>query len=139
MAFIIENTTQIRVRYADTDKMGIVYNGNYLAFFEVGRTELMRSKGLAYTTFESEGYLLPLVESHVNYKAPAYYDDLLDIVATLDVDAITATLQFNYSIFCNGNFIADGYTKHSFLKQETMKPVRPPKFFIEKLQLLKII
>lgn len=138
MSFIIENTTQIRVRYADTDKMGIVYNGNYLAFFEVGRTELMRSRGLPYTEFEAEGYLLPLVESHVNYKAPAYYDDLLNVVATLDVDAITSTLKFNYSVFRNDIFIANGYTIHSFLKTETMRPVRPPKFFIEKLQLLKI-
>jgi len=139
MAFIIENTTQIRVRYADTDKMGIVYNGNYLAFFEVGRTELMRAKGMAYTEFEAGGFLLPLVESHVNYKAPAYYDDLLDISATLDVDAIYSTMQFNYSVYRNEIFIASGHTIHSFLKTETMRPVRPPKFFLEKLQSLKII
>ena len=78
-----EHTTNIRVRYADTDKMGIVYNAEYLVYFEVGRAELMRHYGLPYTKFEEDGYLLPLVESYVQYFSPAHYDDLLQVNAIL--------------------------------------------------------
>lgn len=137
MEFIINNVTHIRVRYADTDKMGIVYNGNYFTFFEVGRTELMRAHGLPYVTFENEGYLLPLIEAHANYKASAFYDDVLEINSSINLDQIGATVVFNYVINCGDRFIADGYTKHSFVKSDTMKPVRPPAFFKEFINKLK--
>ena len=67
-------------------KMGFVYNGVYLTYFEVGRTELMRAFALPYTEFEKNGYFLPLIESNVKYIAPAFYDDLLDIVAFLKTE-----------------------------------------------------
>jgi acyl-CoA thioester hydrolase len=137
MNVIIENVAFIRVRYADTDKMGVVYNGNYFTFFEVGRTELMRAYGLPYTSFETEGYILPLIEAHANYKNSAYYDDLLEVNAWLDINKIGATLRFEYEITFQDKIIANGYTLHSFVKKETMKPVRPPKFFIEMIESLK--
>src|SRR5512147_3143405 len=90
---IIENLFEIRVRYADTDRMGIVYNGNYLTFFEIGRTELMRQHGLVYTELEKNGILLPLIESHVNYRQPAYYDNLLIIRSELNINNIRATIR----------------------------------------------
>ncbi len=136
---ILRHIFEIRVRYADTDKMGVVYNGNYLTFFEVGRTELMRSFGLPYTDFEKSGFLLPLVEAHVNYRNSAYYDDLLQIHSSLDRDAIGATLRFEYQIICKGVIVADGYTVHSFVNLESRKPVRPPRFFIEKLMSIENI
>jgi acyl-CoA thioester hydrolase len=124
---------KIRVRYADTDKMGIVYNGNYFTFFEVGRTELMRSHGLSYKELEKEGYYLPLVESHAKYITPALYDDELDVEATLCFEK-KATLKFDYNIYRGDTIISQGYTVHSFMNQETMRPVRPPKSFIDLLE-----
>lgn len=134
----LEYTTNIRVRYADTDKMGIVYNGKYLEYFEVGRAELMRSYGLPYVAFEKAGYFLPLVEAHVNYRTPAYYDDLVQIQA-IYYPEIKATVKFNYKCFVNEEIVADGHTIHSFLNAKTRKPTRPPKFFIDSLRKMKLI
>lgn len=133
---IISHTTNVRVRYAETDKMGYVYNGNYLAYFEVGRCELMRHYGLPYTLLEAKGYLLPLVESHVSYKIPAVYDDFLDIKATLDFTKITSTIKFDYEISNQGMLVATGHTIHSFLKEDIRRPVKPPLFFVEMLNSL---
>jgi acyl-CoA thioester hydrolase len=134
---ILDNTTQIRVRYADTDKMGVVYNGNYLTFFEVGRTELMRSFGLPYTEFEKVGYMLPLVESHANYKQSAFYDDILDVKATIDLTELRATLRFDYEITVGDKLIAIGWTVHTFIKTDELKPVKPPKIFVDFINKLK--
>lgn len=129
----ITNTAQVRVRYADTDKMGVVYNGKYFEYFEVGRAELMRSKGMSYTEFETAGYLLPLVETGAKFINSAYYDDLLDIQAEMIFEN-RATLRFEYNIFRSNSTIAKGYTVHTFMKSETMTPVKPPKIFIEALE-----
>ena len=67
----IRHGTTVRVRYADTDKMGIVYNGNYFMFFEIGRTELLRSLGLPYVELERAGYLLPVLEAHAESRMPS--------------------------------------------------------------------
>jgi acyl-CoA thioester hydrolase len=72
---------RVRVLYADTDKMGVVYHGTYLRFLEHGRVELIRSSGLAYAKMESEGYALPVTDVAVSYSAPAQYDDLISIYA----------------------------------------------------------
>jgi acyl-CoA thioester hydrolase len=129
----ISHKTNIRVRYADTDKMGFVYNGNYLAFFEVGRTELIRSTGLPYTEFEDAGYQLPLVEAKVEYKNPAHYDDVLEVEAYMDFE-LKATIQLNYVVRRGETVIAKGYTIHSFMNAETQRAVRPPKIFVEAIQ-----
>jgi acyl-CoA thioester hydrolase len=112
--------------------MGIVYNGMYLTYFEVGRTELMRSVGLPYSEFEKEGYWLPLVEARVFYKSPAHYDDLLEVEAVLVLEE-KATIKFEYNVNCNGSTLAKGYTVHSFLNALTRKPVRPPAVFLKKV------
>lgn len=119
-----------RVRYADTDRMGIVYNGNYFSFFETGRTELMRHFGLPYTEVEKNGFYLPLTESHINYKNASHYDDVLEINTNLEFKN-TLQFQFDYQIELASKVIATGYTKHVFVKKESMKPVRPPKFFLD--------
>ncbi len=125
---IVTHVTQVRVRYADTDKMGIVYNGTYFTYFEVGRTELMRHFGLPYTEFEKEGYLLPLVETHACFKSSAHYDDILDIKATLKVER-KPKVKFDYEIYRGDTLIATGYTVHSFIKAENRRPVKPPQMF----------
>lgn len=128
----LRNTTQIRVRYADTDKMGFVYNGTYLTYFEVGRTELMRYFGLPYKEFERNGYYLPLIESNVKYITPAYYDDLLDIQAVF-ITEYKPTIRFDYEIFRGNEIISNGYTIHTFINSQTQKPAKPPSFFWNKL------
>jgi acyl-CoA thioester hydrolase len=130
--FELNSSTRIRVRYAETDKMGFVYNGMYLTYFEVGRTEMMRKVGLPYSELEKLGYQLPLVSAHIDFKSPAFYDDLLEIVAELKFER-KATMRINYNILRDNTTIAIGYTVHSFINAVTKKPVKPPKVFIEAL------
>lgn len=78
-AIMFEATTQIRVRYAETDQMGIVYYGNYATFLEVGRVEAIRTLGYSYKELEESGILMPVVDMHIKYLRPAKYDDLLTI------------------------------------------------------------
>ena len=130
---ILRHRHDIRVRYSDTDKMGFVYNGNYLAFFEIGRTELMRAYGLPYTVFENNGYFLPLVEAHVKYKSPSYYDDILTIESTLKPE-VKAVVRFDYVIYRRDVVIAEGFTVHTFMNAETRRPVKPPRFYIEAVE-----
>ena len=126
----LDFTSYRRVIYADTDKMGIVYNGNYLSYFEIGRNELMRHLGLTYTEVERNGLILPLIDSYVRYIQPALYDDILEINTRLD-ETLSAKIQFIYNIKCNEKLIAEGYTNHVFANAETMKPVRPPKIYLD--------
>lgn len=134
---LLKNTTQVRVRYAETDKMGFVYNGNYLTYFEVGRVELMRHYNLSYAELENYGYYLPLVDTYIKFVKSAYYDDVLDIQATLNWD-YKPILKFEYKIFRNGELICEGHTSHCFMSKETMKPVRPPKVFIDAINKLRL-
>lgn len=128
----IENIFDIRVRYADTDKMGVVYNGNYFRYFEIGRTELMRANGLAYTEFEKRGVMLPVIETGAKYFSPAYYDDVLSIKAALSFEW-KPRIRFEYNIFRDNTTISTGFTEHSFMSEKTRRPVRPPKDLFEKL------
>ena len=115
--------------------MGVVYNGKYLEFFEVGRTELMRALGLPYTEFEKAGYFLPVVETHIHFKGSSYYDDIINIQATLSPE-IKATVKFDYNIFKGNTTIALGFTRHSFLSQKTRTAVKPPQIYIELIRRL---
>ena len=124
--------TSLRVRYADTDQMQFAYNGKYLEYFEVGRTELLRSTGLTYKVVEKEGYQLPLVEAHLTYVSAAYYDDILVIEASLN-EIPKFKMRIYYRIFRkeNSELVAEGYTEHIFIKKESKRPVRPPQFYLD--------
>jgi acyl-CoA thioester hydrolase len=132
---MITSRTNIRVRYADTDKMQFVYNGKYLEYFEVGRTELLRNCGLPYSQVETHGYQLPLIEAGVKYFKPARYDDLLEIEAVVK-EIFSAKLTIEYSIKRSGtdDIITTGFTSHLFMKVDTQKAVRPPQFYLDKLK-----
>lgn len=132
MEKILKNRTEVRVRYAETDKMGVVNNGTYLTYFEVGRAELMRKYELPYSKCEAEGYLLPVIEAHLNFFAPAFYDDLLIIEASMKLER-KATIKFDYNILRNNTTIVSGYTIHSFIKEKSFKAVKPPEAFWEHL------
>ncbi len=127
----ISHTSTVRVRYADTDKMGVVYNGNYLTYFEIGRTELLRAIELPYSELEKHGCLLPVSEAKVLYKIPAVYDDILHITTTFKYSAHSATITIEYKITRDADCIAEGYTTHPFLNATTRRPMRPPKLFID--------
>ncbi|MCB0749194.1 MAG: acyl-CoA thioesterase [Ignavibacteriales bacterium] len=132
---MLQNTTSIRVRYADTDKMQFVYNGKYLEYFEVGRTELLRSCGLAYSELEKAGYQLPLIEAGVKYKSPAYYDDVLEITASIN-EINSAKVYIEYSIKKENadEIIVTGFTSHMFIREETKRPTKPPQIYIDALK-----
>lgn len=131
---MISYTTSIRVRYADTDKMTFVYNGKYLEYFEVGRTELLRSCGLPYSTIEKEGHQLPLIEAGLKYKNPAHYDDVLLVKASLK-ELYSAKITIDYEIVReeDNTLIVTGFTTHMFIRTETKKPAKPPKIYINAL------
>ena len=124
------HTTAIRVRYADTDKMGIVYNGNYLTYFEIGRTELLRSMGLAYAELEQQGIQFPVIEAHIEFKAPAYYDEILNVSATCSLQR-GILLHISYEIMKDDTLLTIGYTVHPFINTITGKPIRPPRSFMD--------
>ena len=129
---MIINKTEIRVRYADTDQMHFVYNGKYLEYFEVGRTEMLREIGLAYSVIENKGYQLPVLESFIKYASPAFYDDIL-IIESFMKEYPSLKIHIDYRIYRkeNNKLVAEGYTGHAFIKESTKKPSRPPSFFAE--------
>ncbi len=135
----MKHSVFFRIRYADVDRMGVVYNGNYLRFFEIGRTELMRSIGIPYSLVEKKGYFLPLVEAKIKWKGSAHYDDLIEIVTTFDPESIGSTIQFDYLIKVEKREIANGYTIHCFVTSDNFKAVKPPKFFLEIIENIKQI
>ncbi len=102
-----------RVIYGDTDCGGVMYYGNYLRLFEIGRTELLRSVGVSYREIEEkEGLILPVVEVHVRYKAPARYDDLLTIETRL-TELKPHRVRFDYEVRREERLLAQGYTVHA--------------------------
>ena len=132
---MIQHVTQIRVRYADTDQMKIVYHGKYLEYFEVGRAALIRSLGLPYSELEKRGILLPVIEAFAKFRKPALYDDLLSVEAIVK-ELPQATLKIDYQVFREHEeeLLAEGYTIHSFLNVASGKPTRPPSYFLEILE-----
>jgi len=118
--------SRVRVRYAETDQMGIVYYANYLVWFEVGRTDLLRLTGWSYREMEAEGYALPVVEAHCEYRQSAKYDDDLEIVTTGAIVSLVR-VKFEYRVVRghDGATLANGHTVHASL-DTTGKPRRLP-------------
>jgi acyl-CoA thioester hydrolase len=116
----------VRVRYAETDKMGVVYYANYLVWFEVGRTDLLRESGWDYREMEKEGYALPVIEAHCTYREPAKYDDVLD-VRTTGMLLSPVRVQFTYEIVraADAAMLATGTTIHATLDRAG-RPCRLP-------------
>lgn len=106
---MVTGEIQIRVRYAETDRMGLLHHANYLVYFEQARIELLRSLGGNYKTLEDEGYLLVLTKAEVRYRSPAYYDDLLTIRTTV-TRTTPVRLEHKYEVLRDGQLIAEGAT-----------------------------
>ena len=127
--------TSLRVRYADTDQMQYAYNGKYFEYFEVGRTEMMREQGLTYRSIEKNGYLMPVYEAFIQFKNPAFYDELIEVetrveklpLAKVHIDHTIKSLERNI-------VIAEGYIELAFIKSDTKKLTRAPEFFTDAIQ-----
>lgn len=127
---MIKSETTVRVLYAHTDNMGIVNNARYLEYFEAGRNTLLRELGYPYTELEKINFGLPVIEAHANYISTAGYDDIVTIKAFLN-NMPTVRVKIDYELSVSGRIIVTGYTIHSFINLEKMKPARPPKDFLE--------
>ncbi|MDJ0626330.1 MAG: thioesterase family protein [Candidatus Caenarcaniphilales bacterium] len=122
-----EYISQVRVIYADTDKMGHVYHSKYLHYFEIGRNELLREIGFPYKKLEDLNIFLPIIESHLNYYRPAFYDDLLTVKTNVGQEE-GKLLRFNIccSVYRENELLTDGYTIH-VISSNQGKPSKPPK------------
>ena len=130
-ANIVSGEVQIRVSYAMTDQMGFVYYGNYAEYYELGRTELMRSIGLSYKALEDKGIQMPMLDMKIKYLRPAHYDDLLTIRTTI-CEMPAARVSFFYEIFNEaGELLNQGETTLAFIDSKTHRPLRPPKEMLE--------
>ena len=130
---MLAHTFQKRVRYGETDQMGYLYYGNYAQYFEVGRVEALRGLGMSYKSLEDRGIMLPVAHFEINYKAPALYDDALEI--TTNVSELKGPrLIFHYEIHVNEKLISTGSTTLVFVAKETMRPIAPPDDFIKLLE-----
>ena len=131
MKLHFKSSNQLRVRYSETDQMGYCYYGNYAQYFEVGRVETLRKIGISYKQLEEKGIMLPVIDFHVKYKKPAKYDDNLTIQTKI-TEIKGAKIIFEYTITNQSNeTIAISSTTLAFISKKTMRPITPPKYFIE--------
>jgi len=124
---------QVRVRYAETDQMGVVYHGNYAQYFEMGRVEWLRNLGISYKWMEDNGVMLPVVSLQMNYKKPARYDDLLT-VKTIFKSQTSVKIEFDYEIYNEKEeLLTTGSSVLVFVDMKSGRPIVPPTYVTEKL------
>ncbi|MGE5113814.1 MAG: acyl-CoA thioesterase [Acidobacteriaceae bacterium] len=121
--------TRFRVRYAETDQMGVVYHSNFIIWMEVGRVELLRALGYTYREMEQDGYHLPVAEVKCRYKAPARYDDLI-LVRTKIINLRGYVIHFFYEILrdADGTLLAEGESVHIVVGPDMQKTPLPEKY-----------
>lgn len=128
------HTTKERIRYAETDKMGYCYYGNYARFFEIGRVEALRALGFSYNELENQGIMLPVVEYTVKYLKPAYYDDEIT-VKTIISETPGIKISFDYEIYNEDNvLLSKANTILVFVDASNMKPRPAPEELVEKIK-----
>jgi acyl-CoA thioester hydrolase len=127
--------TAIRVRYAETDQMGVVYHGNYFLYFEVARAESIRQLGFTYADMENMGVIMPVTEVQCRYLRPARYDDLLTISVTLRELPVHHKIEFHQEVFNEKKeLLATGRIILYFMDSKTMKRTTMPEPLLQKLQ-----
>ncbi len=124
--------TSIRVRYAETDAMGIVHHSRYFVWLELARVEWLRSLGFDYKTMEKEGFFLPVVTAQLQYKSPTFFDDIIKIELQAQENNYRARFNLTYSLWRETTCVAEGFTTHVFLNKDR-KLIRPPEFFLQAL------
>lgn len=128
-----EHTSTVRVRYGETDQMGVVYHANYLLYFEQGRTELLRATGLPYGELEARGVFLVVTEAGCRYRTPARYDETLEIRTRVDRLG-RASVRFAYAVVGqDGRLCAEGHTELAAV-DAAKRPVRLPEDVASRLR-----
>lgn len=121
--------TCLRVRYAETDQMGVVYYANYLVWMEVGRVELCKACGFNYRDMErDDGVLLAVAEANCRYKYPAHFDDEVRIRCWIE-EANTRMVTFHYEMRADDRLLATGYTRHIYVSREMQRVRLPEKYW----------
>lgn len=130
---MFEHEISLRVRYGETDQMGVVYHGNYPQFLELGRVEWLRRLGISYKDMEENGCFLPVISLRIQYKKPAVYDDQITVVTRLK-KIPTVRIEFEYEIRSEtGEILATAETDLAFMDSRTWRPIRCPSYLLEKL------
>ncbi|MGB3608379.1 MAG: thioesterase family protein [Psychroserpens sp.] len=125
---------EFRVRYGETDKMGVVYHGNYAQYFEIGRTEWLRKIGFSYRKMEADGLMLPVISLTINYKKSAHYDDLIKVKTKL-LKMPGVKIEFEYEIVNeNDELLTTGTSVLVFIDINKNRPTRCPQYLLDQLQ-----
>ena len=125
------NEISIRVRYSETDQMGVVHHGNYPLYLEMGRTEWLRELGVSYREMEENGVMLPVISMSLNYKKSAQYDEIIKVKTQLKEEP-TVKIEFDYIITnLQGEILVEANTVLAFIDMKTMRPIRAPKYIMD--------
>lgn len=131
---LISYSTQVRVRYKDTDQMGIMHHSNYVVLYEQARTEWLRDMGLTYAEIERRGIMSPIIEVHSRYHYPAFYDEVLTIKVSME-EMPAARLVIASEVYNEaGKLINTGSVTLGFMHSSTRRPCRAPEWFISALE-----
>lgn len=123
--------TKVRTRYSEVDRMGYVYYGNYATYFEVGRVEAMRVLGISYAELEEEGIMMPVIRYEIDYKKPAFYDEVLTIVTRVR-EVPRSRINFEYETWnAKGEMLNSAMTQLVFVDSKTMRPLRAPQVIVD--------
>ncbi len=125
---MLQHRSQIEVRYAETDMMGVVYHGSYLPWLEVARTALLAAEGVPYRELEASGFYLPVTEVTLRYLRPARYADVVTVTAIIR-EKPSLRIRIDYELHRGEEKLAEGHTVHVFI-DKAGKPVRPPAAFV---------
>lgn len=132
---MFEATTQVRVRYGETDKMNVVYHGNYVEYFEVGRVEAIRELGVSYKDMEEQGVIMPVIEWQAKFLRPAKYDDLLTVKTKLKTLPVGHEITFFQEVYNEaGKLLTSGQVRLYFMTAETMLRTTMPEALRAKLE-----
>ena len=128
---------EVRVRYSETDQMGVVYHGNYIPYFEIGRVEWLRNKGISYKSMEESGIALPIVSMNINYKKSARYDELLTVHTTFKSQS-SVKIEFDCAIYNEAKeLLTTAHFILVFLALKTGRPIAPPDYILELLKTME--
>jgi acyl-CoA thioester hydrolase len=126
-----EHQIQVRVRYSETDQMSVVYHGNYVPYFEMGRVEWLRNKGISYKLLEESGIALPIVSMTINYKKPARYDDLLTVITKFKSQS-SVKIEFDCEIRNeNDELLTTAHFILVFVDVKLGKAIPPPQYILD--------
>ncbi len=129
---MIHSVSTVRVRYAETDRMDVVYHSNYLVWFETARIQMLDQIGIPYREIEAQGLLIPVLTAYAEYKRPARFDDRLEIHLFMRKQP-RARMHFDYEVRRDGELLATGATTHGFMDTNG-KGIRPPEEFLRLIE-----